>query len=84
MIHDRMPMIIDPASWSDWLDPANSDVADLRALLAPAAVSGLITYPVSTEVNSVRNNGPQLIEPVGRGPGRAVSQRRGLARLARR
>jgi putative SOS response-associated peptidase YedK len=64
MIHDRMPMIIDPAGWDDWLDPANSEVADLRALLAPAAVSGLTTYPVSTAVNSVRNNGPELIEPV--------------------
>jgi hypothetical protein len=61
-------MIIDPASWADWLDPANSDVADLRALLAPAAASGLTTFPVSTEVNSVRNNGPALIEPIGRGP----------------
>jgi putative SOS response-associated peptidase YedK len=68
MIHDRMPMIIDPVSWSDWLDPANGDVADLRSLLAPAAVSGLRTYPVSTAVNSVRNNGPQLIEPIGAGP----------------
>ena len=68
MIHDRMPMIIDPAGWADWLDPANSDVADVCALLSPAAVTGLTTYPVSTEVNSVRNNGPQLIEPTGRGP----------------
>ncbi len=68
MIHDRMPMIIDPAGWADWLDPANGDVADVRALLSPAAVTGLTTYPVSTEVNSVRNNGPQLIEPTGRGP----------------
>jgi len=68
MIHDRMPMIIDPGSWTDWLDPANNDVADLRSLLTPAAVSGLITYPVSTEVNSVRNNGPRLIEPVGPAP----------------
>jgi putative SOS response-associated peptidase YedK len=68
MIHDRMPMIIDPGSWDDWLDPANSDVGDVRALLAPAAVSGLTTFPVSTEVNSVRNNGPQLIEPIGREP----------------
>ena len=67
MIHDRMPMIIDPSKWSDWLDPANGDVSDLRSLLAPAAVSGLLTYPVSTEVNSVRNNGPQLIEPLGSG-----------------
>jgi putative SOS response-associated peptidase YedK len=67
-IHDRMPMIIDPASWSDWLDPANHDPADLRSLLVPAAVSGLTTYPVSTAVNSVRNNGPQLIEPADHGP----------------
>jgi putative SOS response-associated peptidase YedK len=68
MIHDRMPMIIDPLSWPDWLDPANNDVADLRALLAPAAVSGLTTYPVSTAVNSIRNNGPELIEPLSSGP----------------
>jgi putative SOS response-associated peptidase YedK len=67
MIHDRMPMIIDPGSWADWLDPASNDAADLRALLVPAAASGLVTYPVSTAVNSVRNNGPQLIEPVSAG-----------------
>jgi putative SOS response-associated peptidase YedK len=64
VIHDRMPMIIDQERWSDWLDPAVSDVADVRALLVPAAVSGLRTYPVSPRVNSVRNNGPQLIEPL--------------------
>jgi putative SOS response-associated peptidase YedK len=63
MIHDRMPMIIDPAGWTDWLDPVNSDLADLKALLTPAAASGLDTYPVSVAVNSVRNNGPRLIEP---------------------
>jgi putative SOS response-associated peptidase YedK len=62
-----MMMLIEPGSWADWLDPANSDLADVRALLAPAAASGLTTFPVSTEVNSVRNNGPQLIEPIGRG-----------------
>jgi putative SOS response-associated peptidase YedK len=64
-IHDRMPMVIDPASWDDWLDPANHEVSDLRSLLVPAAVSGLAPYPVSMAVNSVRNNGPQLIEPAG-------------------
>jgi len=64
VIHDRMPMIIDRERWGDWLDPAVSDVADVRALLVPAAVSGLRTYPVSVQVNSVRNNGPQLIEPL--------------------
>jgi putative SOS response-associated peptidase YedK len=60
-------MVIDPDHWADWLDPAASDPADLAALLAPATSDGLISYPVSTTVNSVRNNGPELIrriEPV--------------------
>ncbi len=75
-IHDRMPMVIEPDRWADWLDPASGDPAELAALLAPAASGGLISYPVSTAVNSVRNNGPELIErielvPPGRdaGPG---------------
>jgi putative SOS response-associated peptidase YedK len=63
-IHDRMPMVIPSASWADWLDPANSDPGDLQALLAPAMAGGLASYPVSTAVNSVRNNGPDLIEPL--------------------
>jgi putative SOS response-associated peptidase YedK len=62
-IHDRMPMVIDQSSWDDWLDPANSAAGALRELLAPAATAGLISYPVSRAVNSVRNNGPELIEP---------------------
>jgi putative SOS response-associated peptidase YedK len=69
-IHDRMPMVIEPARWADWLDPAADDPADLAALLAPAAAGGLISYPVSTSVNSVRNNGPELLarfEPGGAG-----------------
>ncbi len=71
-IHDRMPMVIDRASWTDWLDPANTDAGDIRALLAPAVADGLISYPVSLAVNSVRNNGPELIEradPVAQGIG---------------
>jgi putative SOS response-associated peptidase YedK len=64
VIHDRMPMIIDPDRWADWLDPVSVDPDDARAMLVPAAVSGLRAYPVSTLVNAVRNNGPQLIEPL--------------------
>ncbi len=63
-IHDRMPMVIDPAHWADWLDPANNDASQVRPLLAPAAVSGLESYPVGTDVNYVRNNGPGLINPL--------------------
>jgi len=63
-IHDRMPMVIQPDRWQEWLDPAASDPADLMALLAPAAAIGLTSYPVSTAVNSVRNNGPELTQRV--------------------
>jgi putative SOS response-associated peptidase YedK len=71
-IHDRMPMVIEPARWTDWLDPGNTDRADLMALLAPALSSGLTSYPVSTDVNSVRNNGPALTEPLTAEPGQAA------------
>jgi putative SOS response-associated peptidase YedK len=87
-IHDRMPMVIEPDRWADWLDPAADDPADLVALLAPAAAGGLISYPVSTEVNSVRNNGPELItriEPAEPQPARgssAPSSRPGRSRSA--
>jgi putative SOS response-associated peptidase YedK len=67
-IHDRMPMVIDPARWTDWLDPGNSDKADLLTLLAPATSGSLETYPVSMAVNSVRNNGPDLMERLATEP----------------
>ncbi len=66
-IHDRMPMVIDRDRWADWLDPASSDPSELRLLMLPAASSGLVSFPVSKAVNSVRNNGPNLIEPVEAG-----------------
>ena len=63
-IHDRMPMVIDPAQWGDWLDPANNDPSRVHPLLVPAAASGLVSYPVGIDVNYVRNNGPGLIKPL--------------------
>ena len=67
-IHDRTPMVIAPDNWADWLDPANNEKGQLLAVMRPATSSGsggLASYPVSTAVNSVRNNGPSLIEPLG-------------------
>jgi putative SOS response-associated peptidase YedK len=63
-IHDRMPMVIDPAAWPDWLDPDNTEVAAVRQLLVPAVSGGLTSHPVSTAVNNVRNNGPELEEAI--------------------
>jgi putative SOS response-associated peptidase YedK len=65
-IHDRTPMVIPPDSWTDWLDPANRDKDLMQAVMRPApdGPGGLSSYPVSTEVNSVKHNGPALIERV--------------------
>ncbi len=63
-LHDRMPVILERDAWWHWLDPAESDLAFLQSLLEPAPDDSLALYPVSTRVNSVRNNGPELIEPL--------------------
>jgi putative SOS response-associated peptidase YedK len=69
-IHDRTPMVIAPDDWADWLDPANKDKDAMHAVMHPATASGffdLTSYAVSTDVNSVRNNRPDLIEPLAGG-----------------
>jgi putative SOS response-associated peptidase YedK len=65
-IHDRMPLLVEPDHYRAWLDPASDhadDPDELRGLLVPAAPGRLTAFPVSTEVNNVRNDGPQLVEP---------------------
>ncbi|MFD0683036.1 SOS response-associated peptidase [Actinomadura fibrosa] len=62
-IHDRMPMVVEPDRWDAWLDPALTEVEEVRGLLVPAMAGTMDAYPVSKAVNNVKNNGPQLIEP---------------------
>jgi putative SOS response-associated peptidase YedK len=61
-VHDRMPVLLPPTVWQQWLDPDNHDLESLSALLVPAPDDLLVMHPVSTAVNSVRNKGPELIE----------------------
>jgi putative SOS response-associated peptidase YedK len=63
-IHDRMPLMVERARWSAWLDPTVSGRDDVLALLEPAAPGRLEAFPVSTDVNNVRNNGASLVEPI--------------------
>jgi len=62
-IHERAPLMVDRDRWAAWLDP-RAERADLLDLLEPAAPGRLEAYPVSTLVSNVRNNGPELIEPL--------------------
>lgn len=62
-IHDRMPVILDRECWSAWLDPGTG-VEEASSLAHRAAPESLAAYPVSTRVNNVRNDGPELLAPV--------------------
>jgi len=63
-IHDRMPVIL-PVEWyAHWLDPLNPDPASLIAMLRPFPADHMQSHAVSTRVNSVRNEGPALLEPL--------------------
>jgi putative SOS response-associated peptidase YedK len=59
-LHERMPVVLEPADWPLWLGEA---AGDPQTLLRTSAAE-LRIWAVSTQVNSVRNDGPQLLEPV--------------------
>jgi putative SOS response-associated peptidase YedK len=60
-LHDRMPVILPPDAWDVWLDIRGTDLGELHGLLVPAETEPIEIYPVPTLVNSVRNNGPELV-----------------------
>lgn len=67
LIHDRMPVVLPSGAWDEWLDPENQDVARLQKLLVPAPAKEFEAYEISTLVNNVRHEGPELIEPIEHG-----------------
>jgi putative SOS response-associated peptidase YedK len=56
VVHDRMPVILDPDSYDLWLDPGMKDVSSVSELLKPCDAKILRSYPVSTRVNQVIND----------------------------
>jgi putative SOS response-associated peptidase YedK len=57
-IHRRMPVVVEPTDWPAWLGETGGDPV---ALMRPAADEVLKAWPVSTRVNNVRNDGPDLV-----------------------
>lgn len=60
-IHDRMPLVLPRDRWASWLDPAREDVEALAEPTPAELVEALELRPVSTQVNNVANNGPELL-----------------------
>ncbi len=61
-IHARMPVVLAAEQFESWLSPelSTQEVGELLADAGPAVIG----YPVSTEVNSTRNDYPELLQPL--------------------
>jgi putative SOS response-associated peptidase YedK len=57
-IHDRMPVILPSDAYDAWLDKADATV------LKPYDAKEMEAYPISTYVNSPRNQGPKCLEAI--------------------
>lgn len=66
--NSRSPVIIPKDRFAEWLDPDLTDKADVQHLLDSLPEPTLTPRIVSTRANSVRNNGPELIEPAEPAP----------------
>lgn len=63
ILHERMPVVLQPDSYAAWLDAA-ADPGKVAALLRPCADTLLDSHRVSKPVGNVRNDGPELVELV--------------------
>lgn len=64
-IHDRSPVILPASFWEHWLDPSITDRDEVQAMVNSIPEPHLQPYQVSTAVNNVENDRPELLNPVG-------------------
>jgi putative SOS response-associated peptidase YedK len=63
-VHDRMPVILKSSDYDTWLNHSETDLGKLKGLLAPYPSEEMEAYPVSTLVNSPKNELAELISPL--------------------
>jgi putative SOS response-associated peptidase YedK len=66
VVHDRMPVILDPDSYDLWLDPGMTKVEALSDLLRPCDARLMRCYPGSTRINHVANDDAECSAPLER------------------
>lgn len=67
-IHNRRPVFMPAERWQEWLDPQQREISELIPMMEYLhPLEGLTAHAVSVEVNSVRNNRSELIQPIALG-----------------
>ena len=63
-VHDRMPVILKPEDYNEWLDSKEKNTEKLQKFLAPYPAGEMDSYAVSRSVNIPDTDSPALIEPL--------------------
>jgi putative SOS response-associated peptidase YedK len=63
-IHDRMPVILPPDCWAQWLGEIETTPDQLAAMLRPYSSERMAMWPVDRRIGNVRNDSPDLFEPL--------------------
>ena len=63
-IHQRMPVILNPNQFDQWLSKESNGHDELKSLLVPYQHDDLVMHAVSKAVNSPKNDSAELIEAV--------------------
>lgn len=63
-VHNRMPVIAQPTDYARWLDPGITDPSAVLDILKSYPAKEMTAFPISKRVNSPKNNGPEILEPV--------------------
>ena len=64
VLHDRMPILVDPPRYRSWLDPELQDPDSILPLTRSSISDRLVFHPVGLRVNDPRHDDPACIEPV--------------------
>ena len=64
LIHNRMPVILPPEKYKQWISPEDQPANQLNGLLVPYPADEMIAHPVSKMVNNPHYDSPELIKPV--------------------
>ena len=63
-IHDRMPLVLAASCWDDWLDPSLTNRDDIKAATRAIDIGELEAYPVSTRVNTPKNDDASVVQAI--------------------
>ena len=64
-LHERMPVVLSPDEYRTWLERTTTDPTSLKKMFQPYPADLMEMWQVSPLVNNVKNDGPELVVPVG-------------------